>query len=192
MTKAQFRERVKLEGRVKTSTNLDGLIDSLAMEILTDYTNKARYPELLVTDAELTLVDEQSIYALPDDYQTMAELRYGVGPTPVSFYKLDERGSYNSRRSYHGYPRFYFRSSEGIHLQPYLQIRTTDQLFLSYYRLPTAIWTEETDPFPVPRLETTILKEVISRIQRFHGSMPEAGAMAADAQNSFIAAESGR
>src|SRR5688572_18986152 len=123
MTKAEFRTRIKQEGRIKSGTNLDQMIVDLAMEILTDYTNKARYPELLVVDAPLTLVNAQSIYSHPADYQNMHELRYGVGPTPTSFYKLDERGSYNSRRSYHGYPRFYFRSAAGIHLQPYLQIQ---------------------------------------------------------------------
>lgn len=190
MTKVQFRERVKLEARVKTGTNLDSLIDSLATEIMDDYSMKSRYPELLEIDTEITLVDEQSTYALPDDYQNLLEIRYGIGPTPINYSTLKERGTYINRRHSEGYPRHYLISSAGISVFPYMELRDTDSLLISYYKKPSSLFVDDADEFPLPRIENAILKEVLSRIQRFHGSMPEAQMMKQDAQASFIASES--
>lgn len=192
MTKAEFRERVKIEGRVKSATNLDGYIDSLVREILDDYANKTRYSELLVLDEPVTLVDEQATYPLPADYQNIFELRFGVGPDSQVHHNLSLLNGNVHRRSSHGYPRHYLLSSVGITLHPYREISTDDTLLLSYYRKPSSLFQDDADEFPVSRIENAVLKEVLSRIQRYHNSLSEAQLMKGDAQQSFVAGESGR
>jgi len=191
MTKAQLRDAIKQEARIKTGTNLDTLVDAVVTDILRDYCNKARYYELLVLDLPVTLVAATTAYNLPADFQNLGTVRYGIGPTPTVFRTLKPITELIYRTVSTGVPFFYLLSAgPQIQVFPYADLTATDQLLISYYRDPNSLYTLETSPFPVPRIEGAVKKDALARIARFHSDNQEAQMDSADAQSSFISAQS--
>lgn len=204
-TRAQLREYIKTEARVKVSTNLDDYINGLMLEILRDYCNKSRYYELYVVDVNVTLVAQTGVIALPSNFNVLDKtaIRYTIGPATPSpnssrFRTLYEKTDVVRRTSNNGYP-LYFQlvsagtpPSPGLLIFPFNNIQATDQLVVSYWQDPVAIFNNDADNFPIPRLMSTIKKAAISRVQRYSQSLEEAQVMDQDATGSFTAAESGR
>lgn len=188
-TKAQLREAIKRESRIKSNAGLDSLVDDIVTDILRDYCNLARYDELLVINTEITLVDGQQTYAYPVDYGNLAVLRYGRGPNPTVFRDLILQTEGIRQTANRGYPRFYRKTASGISLWPYEAVVEADQLFIDYYADPLSLYEDEADEFPVPRLESAVKKDAIARVQRFHASTTEAQMTAADSRRSFNAAD---
>lgn len=190
MTLAELRTEVKLEARVKVSTNLDDMITHIIQEILRDYGNKARYREVLIIDSPITLVDSQSTYALPDDFQHMQGVRYSV--TGTRFLPLYEFTEGFLRISDVGLPKYFQLCSTGLLVYPSSQIRTTNTLFISYYGDPAALYADDDADFPIPRLEATVKKMTIARIIRYMQQMEEADRMSKDGGDSFAASQGGQ
>jgi hypothetical protein len=192
MTKAELREAIKQEARAATSTNLDDLIDQIVTEITRDYTNKSRYEEAFIFDAEIICIDATGIYDLPEDFQNIEEIRFGRGPDATYYKRLLTGNTQIRRRSIVGYPLYFFLSSgRKINLHPYDAILATDSLLLSYWSDVTIAYnTSDDNEFPIPRLESVVKKDAIARIQRFHLDFPSSDRMSKDAGSSFIAAES--
>ncbi len=190
-TKAQLRTQIKQEARIKTGTNLDTLVDAIVADILRDLGNSTRHPELLIIDEELTAVDATATYALPADFQNLLAVRYGIGPNATYFRTLTEQLQRVNQSNAIGYPKWY-RITSGLSLTffPYENILATDSIFIDYYCDPNGLYILESAPFPVPRLESTVKKKAIARLQRFHASNQESQLMRQDAQDSFISSES--
>lgn len=189
MTKAQLRTAIKREARILANSDLDTLVDDIVVDILRDLCNLARYHELFVEGAVVTLVAAQQEYSLPNDYQHMGILRFGRGPNPTTFRDLKLQTGAVKQTWNVGYPLFYrlIRGNK-ISIYPYINLLTTDQLLLDYYIDPLSIFDAEDDDFPVPRLEGAVKKQAIARVQRFSSSLPEAQASTQDASGSINAA----
>lgn len=190
-TKAQLREAIKREVRVKTSTNLDAMIDDIMADIMRDYCNKSRYYEVLLENVPVVLVKGQQAYTLPVDFQNMAAVRYGRGPSPTSFRRVvpqpeQVRQTFNS-----GYPMYYRLVGAKISLWPYDAVVVADQLLIDYYRDPATLFTTEGSVFPIARLESAVKKDTIARVQRFHSAHKDAQMTDRDGEASFNAAEGG-
>lgn len=189
-TKAQLRDVIKREARIKSAANLDTLVDDIVADIMRDHCNKIQYAELLKTDVVVTLVNSQQNYDLPTDFQNFDQLRYGRTSTP-SIYRVLKPFNPNVKRSYaQGYPFFYRRVGSQILLWPYQAIMDTDQLLLDYYVHPASLYTTEDSVFPVDRLESVVKKEAIARLQRFMSDDQGATITKSDSNNSFVAAQS--
>ena len=193
MTKLELRTAIKQEARIQSAANLDTLVDGIVADLLTDYCNKARFYELLKEGVPITLVAAQQSYALPVDYQNLDQVRYGVGPLPQNFRVVDMqpptvKQTYSITGS--GWPRFYrLTSGPKISFYPYGAILATDVLTIDYFILPMSIYTTDSSPFPVPRLESAVKKDAIARIQRFHSANQEAQMTDADGNASFVAGQ---
>jgi len=190
MTKAQLRTAIKLEARIKSSTNLDTMVDNIVEDILTDLCNKARYHELLQENEALTLVDAQGAYALPADYQNLEIVRYGIGPDATVFSQLLLKTDVVQQRSSRGRPRFYkFVAGPKISVFPYDDLLATDSLLIDYYVTPMSLYTTEGSAFPVPRLESAVKKSAIARVQRFSAATTESQMSERDGDSSFVAGQ---
>lgn len=191
MTKAQLRTAIKREARVKSATNLDGLIDDIIADILRDYCNKSRYWETLIEGATITLIAAQQSYSLPEGFINLAAVRYGRGPSPTAFRTIHSQPESVNQTYDGGYPKYYrLVAGPKISFWPFGVIIPADQLIIDYYVDPNTLFTEESDEFPIPRLESAVKKDAIARVQRFSSSLPEAQMTDADANASFIAGES--
>lgn len=187
-TKAQLRATIKRESRILANANLDQLVDDIVADIMRDYCNLARYHELLLERVPITLVDGQQAYALPADYQNLAVVRYGVGPSTPAGYKELKEQTPTIRQTYsQGTPLFYRLVATGISLFPFGRVLATDTLSIDYYVDPASLYTDEGSPFPIPRLEGAVKKAAIARIQRFHSSDTEAQMTSGDSGGSFNA-----
>lgn len=190
-TKAELRAAVKREARIKSSNNLDSLVDEIITDILRDHCNKARYYELLKERVGISLVDEQQAYALPDDFQNLEVVYYGRGPNPTTTRIIDLQPASVKQTWFNGIPRFYrMVAGPKISLWPYGSILAMDQLQIDYYVDPASLFVDDSDNFPIPRLESAVKKDAIARVQRFHAASQEAQIMDADGQASFNAAQS--
>lgn len=190
MTLLQLRDAIKQEARVKVASNLDAMINQIVQEILRDYGNKARYREVLVLDSVITLVDTQSTYALPSDFQHAQALRYSIMGT--QFIPLYEFTEGQTRVSDTGYPRYYQLCSAGIQLFPSSQILASNTLLFSYYQDPSTLYVDDADIFPIPRLEPVVKKAAISRVVRYMQNLAEAQTVQQDASASFVAGLGGQ
>lgn len=193
MTRAELITAVKREGRILVGANLDTLVSNIIDEILVDYCNLARYYELLTEGEEITLVDGRQSFELPDDFGHLAAVRYGRGPATATIFRsvLPQPQSVNQTYS-QGFPRFYrLVSGNKISFWPYGNIVATDQLFIDYYINPTSIFLSDDDAFPVPRLESSVKKDAIARVQRFHSANEEATITKTDSKFSFNASDAG-
>lgn len=196
MTKAQLREAIKLEARIKSTDEWDDLVDQVVLEILTDFCNLARYDELLKERIPLTVVASQQQYSLPVDCQNIACLRFARGPVPttgtLSYREIVAQNGNVKQTNAYGWP-FYYRRVFGmkISLWPFDSILTTDSLLIDYYALPESIFSSDGDEFPIPRLEAAVKKDTIARLQRVHESNPEAQMMGQDGASSFNASRGG-
>lgn len=198
MTRAQLRTAIKTESRIFKSTDLDGFVDSVVDDILTDACNKVRYFELFVPDVTIILVDATGQYSLPTDFQNIKELRYGVGPlplnatTPNKFATLQIPND-NVRRTYtQGVPFFYFLSGANkVNVFPFRDLKSTDTLLVSYYKDPLSVFAVDGDVFPIPRILPMVKKMAIARVQRFHNADQPATMTQQDSNNSFVSATSG-
>lgn len=189
-TKLQLREAIKREARVKTATNLDPLVDEIVADIMRDYCNKSRYWELLVENVVITLVAGQQAYSLPADYQNLAVVRYGRGPNPSAFRIVDMQPESVKQTWSAGFPRFYrLIAGPKLSFWPYANIVIADQLMVDYYIDPATLYINNTDNFPVPRLESAVKKDAIARLQRFYAATAEAQMTDQDSAGSFIAGE---
>lgn len=186
MTKAQLREAVKREARIKSGANLDTLVDEIIADILTDYCNLAQPNELLKEGIAITLVDEQQSYSLPDDYANLAVVRYGRGPDPTTYRVIKTQTATVAQTWSDGIPRFYrLVAGPKLSFWPYGRVVVADSLLIDYYINPLSVFDADDDDFPVPRLESTVKKEAIARVQRFHSSGEEANMTKGDALSSF-------
>lgn len=189
-TKAELRDAIKRESRIKTGSTLDPLVDSIVRDILTDYCNLARYHELLKEGEVIPLVKGQQSYALPVDFGNMSVVRYGRGTSPSAFRVVDPQPESVAQSFSGGLPRFYrLVSGSRISFWPYTNIEVQDQLVIDYYIDPNSVFALETDVFPIPRLESAVKKDAIARIQRFHSDMPGAQMTDVDGRASFNAAD---
>lgn len=192
MTKAELREAIKTEARVKTSTNFDDFIDSLIFEITRDHCNKARYSECLVLDAVIAPVNATGVYDLPADFQNIHELRFARGPVASYWHPVLPLNTLQRRRSIVGYPRNYIITGLQLNITPYDAILATDFLSLSYYADRMVVFSTDPDDevFPIPRIESLVKKEVVARMQRVHLDFASGDRMGKDAASSFVAAQS--
>lgn len=196
MTLAQLREACKREARVKSATNLDDLIDQILIEVLRDYTNKARYDELLLEDVTITLVDAQAAYDLPEDYQNMEAVRFARGPISLPshsgvFRELDPQPPGVKRTYRDGFPKYYrIISGRRISVWQFGTILSTDALRIDYYIDPQSVFNADGDEFPVPRLESAVKKDTIARLQRFMADGNASQMTDADARSSYVAGRS--
>lgn len=196
MTLAELREACKREARIKSSTNLDDLVDQIIIEILRDYTNKARYGELLTIDSPITLVDAQATYALPADYQNLSDVRFARGPIsanhPGAFRGLLIQSEGINRVFRDGFPKYYrLVAGPNISLWPYGTILSTDALRIDYYIDPISVFEDDADEFPVPRLESAVKKDTIARLQRFYADTQGSQMTDADGRASYVAGRGG-
>lgn len=195
-TKAELREKIKRESRIKTGATLDALVDDIVADILTDYCNLARYYELLKEGDEaaaITLVDHQQGYELPDDFNHLAAVRYARGPVsatvPGVYHVIIEQTDQIAQTYRGGYPRFYrLVAGNKISFWPYYDISLNDSLLIDYYIDPNSIYVDDADEFPVKRLEGAVKKDAIARIQRFHSDGQGAQMTNADSAASYNAA----
>lgn len=188
-TKAQLRDAIKRESRIITNANLDTLVDDIVADIMRDFCNLARYHELLLEYVPITLVTGQQVYAFPNDYQNLAVVRYGVGSAPTSFKELILQTDAVKRTFSQGYPLFYKLTKAGISLFPFGRIVDTDTCSIDYYQDPATLYTLDSSPFPIPRLESAVKKSAIARVQRFHSADNEATMTKGDGNTSFVAAD---
>lgn len=187
-TKAQLREAVKREARIKSGANLDTLVDEIIEDILRDYCNLTRQWELLKEGVAIPLIAGQQSYALPADYHNLGVIRYGRGPAPGKFRVIELQPDGLSQTYSQGYPRFYrLVSGPKISFWPYAAIMANDVLLLDYYIDPASVYVADNDPFPVNNLESAVKKDAIARVQRFHASTTEAQMTNADSAASFNA-----
>lgn len=196
MTLVELRTACKREARIKSADNLDTLVDEIIIEILRDYTNRARYGELLTENVAITLVAAQAAYSLPDDYQNLETLRFARGPVSVNspgvYRELDPIPPVVSRTYQNGFPKYYrLLSNSRISLWPYGTLLVTDSLLIDYYIDPASIFSDDADEFPVPRLESAVKKDTIARLQRFYADTQGAQGMDADAKSSYVAGRGG-
>lgn len=190
-TKAQLRDQIKQESRIKSGINLDPMVDVIVEEVMRDHCNKARYHELLVVNGVIAIVDGQQDYSLPANYQNLKDLRYGRGTSASVFRVLKEKPALIRKTSARGLPLYYeFIAGNKVSLWPYLDVLAVDSLIIDYYSDPVAFYIAEDDTFPVARLQSVVKKEVIARVQRYHSSVNEAQLMQQDAASSFTAAQS--
>lgn len=188
MTKAQLRDSIKRETRIKSNDNLDQLVDDIVADILTDTCNLARYHELLQERIPITLVSAQQVYALPADYQNLETIRYGRGPSaPCAFRELKKQVDAVKQTFNFSYPMFYRLTAAGISLFPFACILNTDVLNIDYYVDPMTLYSTDASVFPVPRILSVVKKAAIARIQRFHSSDSEAQLTTSDTAGSFNA-----
>lgn len=192
MTKAELREAIKLEARLKSTDEWDDLVDQIVIEILTDYCNLARYDELLKERIPVTIVDAQQQYALPDDLQNISVIRYARGPVPTSgtlpYRELTAQIPNVKQTNACGFPFWYRRvAGNKLSLWPYGSIVSTDSLLIDYFVKAESLFLSDSDDFPVPRLEGAVKKDAIARLQRVHSSNAEAQMMGLDGQDSFKA-----
>lgn len=187
-TKAQLRESIKQEVRIKSNTNLDALVDDIVADILTDTCNLARYHELLQERIPIALVSAQQAYALPDDYQNLETVRYGRGPSaPGAFRELKKQVDAVKQTFNFSYPMFYRLTAAGISLFPFACILDTDVLNIDYYVDPISLYSTDASVFPVPRIMGLVKKAAIARIQRFHADDNDAQLTISDTAGSFNA-----
>lgn len=187
MTKSELREAIKAESRIKTGATLDSLVDSIVADIITDYCNLTQPYELLKEGIEITVVDGQQSYSLPADFAALQTVRYGRGPTPIySWRVIAPQVASVAQTNQQGLPKFY-RLVQGpkISFWPYGNFLATDTLVIDYFINPMSIYVADIDPFPVPRLESTVKKDAIARVQRFYSSSTESQMTAADGRASF-------
>lgn len=190
MTRLQLITAIKQEARIKSGTNLDGYVGTVMDEILTDHCNKTRYSELLKLDEPITLVAGQQSYDLPTDYQNFSAFRYGQSATPSAFRVLPPIPATVKKTSSRGLPMYHqIVQGRKVSLWPYADVQAIDTLLVDYYVDPLSVFSADGDEFPVAKLQSTVKKETIARVQRFHASLPEAQAMAQDAQSSFNATQ---
>lgn len=192
MTKAQLRTAIKREARINSSTNLDPLVDDIVADLMTDFCNKTRYHELLLENVPIVLIAATGAHSLPANFQNLACVRYGVGPSAQTFHELHKQTDVIHRQSISGYPKFYrFVAGSKISMFPFDRVLATDSLLIDYYVDPATLYTAENSPFPVPRLETAVKKAAIARVQRFSASTTESQMTERDGDSSFIAGEGG-
>lgn len=185
-TKANLRTEIKLETRVKSSTNLDAFIDNVVDDILVDACNKTKYYELMKLDVIITLVTAQAQYALPADFQNLKELRYGVSPTPTNFVTLQSLTDNIRRSGTPGIPFFYFLSGTKVNVFPSSAIKDTDILYITYYADPLSVFTGDSDLFPIPRIYGMVKKRAIARVEAFHNNVSQAQMAGQEAGASFV------
>lgn len=190
-TKAELRDLVLRESRIKNSTTqMNDLVDRIIEEILTDYCNKSRYQELLQIDVSITLVAATGTYSLPADVQNLVGVRYGRGPNATYFQDVLPKPETVHRSRNVGWPRYFILAGNNLMVFPYGDVLDTDTMNISYYANPVSLFNDDTDEFPIPKLESAVKKDAIARVQRFHSSNQDAQLTDADSQASFIAAES--
>lgn len=189
LTKAQLRDSIKRETRIKSNDNLDQLVDDIVADILTDTCNLARYHELLQERIPITLVSAQQAYALPADYQNLETVRYGRGPAAPSAFRELKKQVEAVKQTFNncGYPMFYRLTAAGISLFPFANVVDTDVLNIDYYVDPMTLYSTDGSVFPVPRILSVVKKAAISRIQRFHSADSEAQMTTGDTAGSFNA-----
>lgn len=196
MTKAQLRTAIKREARINASANLDSMIDDIIRDVLTDACNKERYYELLKEGVAIVLVASQQSYDLPADFMHLESVRFARGPISLpnipGVWRAIVAQPSSVRQTYSGgFPRYFRLVGNKISFFPYGHLLAVDALSLDYYSNPMIIFADDDDPFPIPRLESMVKKEVISRVQRFHSALPEAQLTGTDAADSFRAAIAG-
>lgn len=195
MTRANLILAIKRESRVKNSTDLDTMISEILDDITVDYCNRSQCYELRLVDQPVTLIAGVGQYTLPVDFASIGLVRYSPQTLPnnlpylYAWRELTPMTDVTKRTFTGGLPLNYFLSGNKINLFPYAGVLVTDSLFLDYFIKPLSIFTLDADEFPVPRLEATVKKEVIMRIDKFHADLQGAQMDSQDAKSSFGASE---
>lgn len=172
LTLATLRDQIKVESRVKGADNLDSFIDNTINELLLEYAQKNRYFEFLVTNSPITTLAETGSYDLPEDFMNWRLVRFKQTPTGY-IRTLDNRSAFvNTPAGRH--PRYFEVVGDQIQIFPYDDVPAGDTILLDYYKIPETLVSA--DPFPIPRLQPSIKREVIHRVLLYNRDLEVAAA----------------
>ena len=193
MTRANLILAIKREARVKNSTNLDTMIGEILDDVTTDYCNRQQHFELRKVDTAITLTAGVGQYALPADFNSIACVRYALQASNFNNYReLRPKTATIKRTSPNGWPFYYFLSQGfEINIFPFNAVSSADSMLIDYFVTPLSIFSASGDEFPVPRLESTVKKEVIMRLEKFHNDNAGAQMVSQDANSSYQAGQAG-
>lgn len=146
---------------------------------------------LTSTTATVT-IDGVTPVALPSTGSGTITIRVTTQNPIASYRSLTDMSQVVRKTFPAGVPLYYqLVTGNKIALFPYGDIQINDQLLMDYYIDPTIfLFAADADRFPIARLQSVVLKEAVSRVQRFSSSMKEASMMSEDANASFNAAHS--
>lgn len=158
-TLAVLRELIKKEARVKGSDNLDPFIDGIVNELLCNFAGKNLYFELLKVNQVVSTTLNNGIYAIPNNFIRMRQLRYkrASGYT----YTIRPRTDY-IKTARGARPTYYDLFGASIEIFPFDDIPLNDTLLLDYWAYPDTM--VDATVFPIPRLVTPVKLEAIRRV----------------------------
>jgi hypothetical protein len=147
MTRTDLITAIKREARIKNSTNLDTMVGEILDDVVTDYCNRQQYFELRKVDTVITLTDGVGQYALPIDFNTIAEVRYALQVSNFNNYRvLRPKTATVKRTNPNGWP-FYFFLSQGfeINIFPYDAVSSADSMLIDYFITPLSVFSAGAD-----------------------------------------------
>lgn len=172
LTLLEIRNQIKIESRVKGADNLDAAIDLIVNQLLLEYAQKNRYFEFLVTNSPITTSLSTGSYDLPEDYMNMRLVRYRQTPTLYTRTLHPRSGFINTASGRH--PRYYEVVGNQIEVFPFDDLPANDVVLLDYYKIPETLVAA--DPFPIPRLLPTLLRDAIHRVLLYNRDLATAAA----------------
>lgn len=147
MNLQQLREVIQFEAKIPGTRAIDGWLNQTIVETARQITAMVRYPELFVSDHQVTLTAAQSSFTLPADVQHIAResFRYAVGGSKADQYGLIYRQNFSTLNS--GRLRYISRAGSLVSLYPYGLIVAGDTLLFNYWKYPlTALDTDILNP----------------------------------------------
>lgn len=180
MTKTQLRDAIKREARVNTA-DLDTLIYEIMDDVIADIFSKERCYELRVIGTGTAMSTGVATITLPTDFQHVDEVRWSID-SGVTFEPVKPKNDavYNSKI---GAPKFWQLVGATLYVFPYSQVTTAHKIYLDYFSLPN--FDEDSDLFPVFRLQAAFKKECITRVLDYHNQLQQSERMLASAGQSL-------
>lgn len=176
----EIRTAVKEEGRVKTSSNLDSMIDRIINDVYIELCQNAEYDELFVPDAALAITaDQQTVFAKPADMRQLAYIEFSTDNEHWD--RLVKRNAF-SLPHHLGFPRWFFVNANGIQIYPFSNTLMSHFFRVAYWKNPPILASG--DPILVGSLYNSIVKRTIDRILRYHQDEKSARVFRQDALES--------
>lgn len=182
ITFLEIIEAVEQEGRI-TNGDLRPMVKRIINEINADKCRRGNYQELIINNEVLAITTEaQSYIPFPVGFDRLIALDFSSNEG-ISWWRIEEQNQYRAPYT-QGMPRWYYRASGGIYIYPFSEVAPNCRVQITYYKAPAKM-VLDTDVLTVEDLYSTIVKETIARVLRYHDKDGQADSYVADAKRTM-------